>query len=265
MASFRSLWIGAALSPVERMCIQSFLAQGHAFELLVYHPVANVPPGCGLAEAGDILPEDQVFQYQEGVSKGGYSGFANRFRYKLLLDRGGWWVDTDVVCLTSEIAEPSIALAREDAMRVNNAILCFPAGHPAMRFAFDSATAAGQTVGFAQSGPVLMSDVVERFALQPWLVPTQSFYPIRWQEFGATLRPSQRDNVTNRTRGASFLHLWNEMFRRAGYDKDCRPPAGSYLCGLFERYCMGDSFRREYKATEVGDRLQLEVQALRPA
>ena len=51
MALFRSLWIGDALSPYERLCIQSFLAQGHEFELLVYHPVTNVPPGCRLTDA----------------------------------------------------------------------------------------------------------------------------------------------------------------------------------------------------------------------
>ena len=151
--TFRSLWIGAALSAIERMCIQSFLARGHAFELFVYHPVANVPPGCGVADARDILPEDQIFQYQEGVGKGSYAGFANRFRYKLLFDRGGWWVDTDVVCLASEIADPIIALAHQDALQVNIAVLRFPAGHPAMRFAYDAATAVGQSVAWGQTGP----------------------------------------------------------------------------------------------------------------
>lgn len=34
-----------------------------------------------------------------GIRQGSYSAFSNQFRYTLLYDKGGWWVDTDVVCL----------------------------------------------------------------------------------------------------------------------------------------------------------------------
>jgi len=266
MALFRSLWIGDALSPHERLCIQSFLAHGHEFELFVYRPVANVPQGCRFVDAREILPEDQVFAYSVGPGKGSYSAFSNWFRYKLLLDVGGWWVDTDVVCLTADVSEPAIAMAREDDAvgRVNCAIMRFPAGHPAMRYAYETAVAAGQGVGWAQIGPVLTTETVQRFGLESWLAPTRSFYPIPYREFSATLRPSQHDYVAARTTGATFLHLWNEMIRRAQYNKDCRPPAGSYLRGLFDRHGLSADFRSEYRATEVGDRLQLQVHSLGP-
>jgi hypothetical protein len=262
MALFRSLWIGAALSPFERLCIQSFLAHGHAFELFVYHPVANVPAGCRVANAREILPENQVFAYREG---GSYAAFANWFRYKLLFDLGGWWVDADVVCLASEIPHPPIALARQDATLVNNAILKFPAGHPAMQFAYDTAVARGRNVKWGQAGPKLVTQIVQRFDLERWLAPSQSFYPISWQQFAVLLRPSKRDAVAARTAGATFLHLWNDMFRRAGYNKDCRPPAGSYLRELFDRHPLRDDFEFEYQVTESGDDLRLEMQRINPA
>src|SRR5262249_54280435 len=44
--------------------------------------------------------QDKVFVYQaEGFGKGSPSAFSNYFRYKLLAEKGGWWIDTDVVRL----------------------------------------------------------------------------------------------------------------------------------------------------------------------
>ncbi len=92
----QGLWIGDELSTMERLSIASFLAQGHPYHLYVYRPVSNVPLGTCLKDASEVLPESMIFQYPDYAS---YAGFANYFRYKLLLERGGWWVDTDAVCL----------------------------------------------------------------------------------------------------------------------------------------------------------------------
>ncbi len=41
-------------------------------------------------------PSSRIFKY---TGYDTYAGFSNFFRYKLLLDRGGWWVDADTICL----------------------------------------------------------------------------------------------------------------------------------------------------------------------
>src|SRR4051812_19813754 len=92
----RGLWIGAELSVMERMSIASFLAHGHEYHLYVYDDVKYVPKGALVRDANEILPSSMIFQYKHSKS---YAGFANFFRYQLLLQKGGWWVDTDVVCL----------------------------------------------------------------------------------------------------------------------------------------------------------------------
>jgi hypothetical protein len=258
MALFRALWIGTALSSLERLCIQSFLAHGHAFELFVYHPVANVPTPCRQLDAREILPESYVFANQEREGKGSYAAFSDLFRYKLLFDRGGWWVDTDVVCLSSVVPEPVIALARQDAGQVNGAILRFPAGYPAMQFAYETAAAAGQSFRWGHIGPDLLTAIVRRFDLERWLVPTQSYYPIYWREFAVVLQPSTREYVAAKISGATFLHLWNEMFQRVGYNKNCLPPAGSYLRELFDRYALSDGFEFEYRMAGAGGNVRLE-------
>src|SRR5262245_44337282 len=93
------LWIGERLSTLERLCMASFLAHGHEVHLYAYGAIEAVPPGTQLRDGREILPAANVFTYANGFGKGSPSAFANEFRYKLLLERGGVWSDTDVVCL----------------------------------------------------------------------------------------------------------------------------------------------------------------------
>ena len=91
-----SLCIGRHLSALVRLSFSSFLANGLSFNVYVYEEVFNVPQGTVLKAADEILPESMIFRYKKYPS---HAGFSNFFRYKLLLQKGGWWVDTDVVCL----------------------------------------------------------------------------------------------------------------------------------------------------------------------
>src|SRR5258708_3897842 len=92
----RSLWIGDRLSVMEQLCISSFLQNGHPFHLYVYGDVAGIPPGTVALDGNQILPAARIFTYREHNT---YAGFANFFRYKLLLEHGGWFVDADTICL----------------------------------------------------------------------------------------------------------------------------------------------------------------------
>ena len=58
---------------------------GHEYHLYVYEDVKNVPAATTLRDGNEILPASEIFQYQGRPS---YAGFANFFRYKLLLERG---------------------------------------------------------------------------------------------------------------------------------------------------------------------------------
>src|SRR6187401_3043571 len=84
---------------MERLAIRSFLANGHSFHLYAYDSIDGLPEGAVVKDGNKILPASQIFTYREGFAQGSPAAFSNFFRYKLLLDRGGWWVDTDVVCL----------------------------------------------------------------------------------------------------------------------------------------------------------------------
>jgi hypothetical protein len=102
--TFQSFWHGEALSPYELFCLKSFIACGYAVDLYTYDVNLVVPAGVRVCDAAELASRDEVFVYQsEGLGKGSPSAFSNYFRYKLLAEKGGWWIDTDVVCLTDRI------------------------------------------------------------------------------------------------------------------------------------------------------------------
>ena len=78
----QSLWIGNTLSNVEKLCINSYIKNGHEFDLYAYDEIDNIPENCNVKDAREILPEEEVFAYNVGLGKGSYSAFSNYFRYR---------------------------------------------------------------------------------------------------------------------------------------------------------------------------------------
>ena len=109
---FQSFWYGGGLSPYEFLCLKSFIDCGHAFDLYTYDPDLAVPAGVQVRDASELIDRSEVFVYQpEGFGKGSPSAFSNLFRSKLMVEKGGWWTDTDVVCLTDRSRRHAILCA----------------------------------------------------------------------------------------------------------------------------------------------------------
>ena len=103
-----SLWIGSTLSKMELLTIHSFLRHGHEFHLWVYDRIETpLPKEVIIEDANQIIPQRQIIKKahtdpETGVGKGSFSSpFSDLFRYKLLYEKGGYWVDMDVTCLRS--------------------------------------------------------------------------------------------------------------------------------------------------------------------
>ena len=88
----QSLWIGESLGPLQKLSIASFLNHGHEYHLHCYQKIGNLPSGVVVKDASETLPASAIFYYQNGPGRGSVAAFANLFRYKLLLEKGGWWV-----------------------------------------------------------------------------------------------------------------------------------------------------------------------------
>ena len=63
--AIQSLWIGARLSTLEKLSIQSFLYYGHRYHLYAYRDLPDLPRGAVLRDAGELLPASQIVDYCE--------------------------------------------------------------------------------------------------------------------------------------------------------------------------------------------------------
>lgn len=88
------VWIGDIISPIEALCMKSFIHNGIDVKLHTYNLVEGVPQDVEVCDANLIIPKKDVFTHM-----GSYAAFADLFRWKLMYDIGGYYVDTDVLCL----------------------------------------------------------------------------------------------------------------------------------------------------------------------
>ena len=61
----QTLWVGVTLSVMERLCLSSFVKNGHEVHLYAYYDIDNVPEGVTIKDGREILPEDMIFKYKE--------------------------------------------------------------------------------------------------------------------------------------------------------------------------------------------------------
>ena len=243
---FRTFWHGGALSPYENLCLVSFLFHGYAIELYSYDRNLVVPDGVTLIDAARILPESRLTTYKRGKGKGSASLFSNFFRYTLLRDQGGWWTDADIVCLRRwDKPADRMFFALQDKKFVNTALMRFPPGHPVMA---DCAHIAGQQMDNAvwgQLGPKLFTKMLKRHGLFEQAESKDAAYPVGFKDWTDYFDQSRRTMIEEQTTESYFIHFWHEMLRRSGADKNLRPPAGSFLDLLFERFgvCFPSSGR----------------------
>lgn len=200
---------------MEKLSLASFLRQGHTYHLYSYNHLADVPTGTVVKDAREILPESAIFQYKDRPS---YAGFSNYFRYKLLLERGGWWTDTDVVCLRPfQFAEEQVFSSELNCGReiVASCVLKAPPKSEAMAVAWAICRSKDPAkLVWGETGPRLMSEIVRQHRLEQFQKPYYTFCPISdWHKFiepyVAAIHPD-----------AYAIHLWNEEWRLADQDKD---------------------------------------------
>jgi mannosyltransferase OCH1-like enzyme len=234
-AVVQGLWIGDTLSTMERLSITSFLAHGHEYHLYVYRPTSNVPIGTCLRDASEVLPESMIFQYSNRAS---YAGFANYFRYKLLLDRGGWWIDTDAVCVRPfDFPEKyvfSSELTKDGKATPNSGFIKAPAGTEAMAFAWAQCLSKDPSrLTWGETGPRLVAELIRKYSLHAFVQDYQTFTPVAHFEWERMLEPGWTSGFPTSTYA---IHLWNEKWRLAGRDKNALYPSDCLYEQLKARY-----------------------------
>jgi hypothetical protein len=228
-ATVNMFWHGGPLPPLAWACMRSFARLGHRLRVFSYHDLA-LPDGVAHADAGDILDADGRLEDYKAIAD-----FSDIFRYKLLHEQGGWWVDTDVFCLAGDLPPEPYSWAEQEAGIINNAILKFPAGDPLCR---DLLAAAVARRGRRQRWGALGSDLVtEVLAPQRGIAKsgsTAAFYPWRWQESFLLWLPRGRAEIEQRIICAQFMHFWGFSLRMMNMDPYRDPPAHSFWAQIIE-------------------------------
>ena len=256
---FQSFWFGDSISPYEKMCLKSFLDQGHAFHLYTFSPQLEVPLGVQLRDAAELYDQSEYFTYKKGPGAGSHAAFSNLFRYKLLADRGGWWVDTDVVCLSSEIPTFDEFFAHEKDDILNGAVLFFQRQDPLILECLDEALRIGDDPSWGQIGPRLITRKAEESGRLKNAQPSITCYPVHHSEALDLLRPTRAGTMADRTRQSLFLHLWNEVLRRVHVAKTMLPPRGSLLRAIADRHPV-EGWLGEYDADVLEHALSVEIE-----
>lgn len=249
MTPCTSLWIGPALSPVERACFRSVLRAGHPLILYCYDRPAGIPEGVEVRDAATIVPRERIIRH----SGGSVSLFSNLFRYELQRRGAGIWVDSDVYLLRPITDDRQFLFGYEDDGVINTAVLRLPPDSPLVArligiFEEDSVPAwlprrhrltawwrlktRGRT-GLSQmpwgvAGPRALTALVKAEGLAHWALPRETFYPLHYSQAERILDPraSLADIAAN---DSVAVHLWNEKIK---HFKDVPAPQGSFLARL---------------------------------
>ena len=237
----QSLWVGNRLSVMERLCIASFLHHGHPFHLYTYQPLDGVPAGTALMDGNEILPESSIFMYRGYAT---YAGFSNFFRYKLLLERGGWWVDMDMICLRPFDFDQPYVFSSElepDGPHVNVGAMKVPPESAVMTMAWSECSRLDpKELTWGQTGPILAAAAVEAHSLQQHVKPPHVFCPVHLSDWTKVLDRNVKWEFSEDTYA---IHLWNELWRREN-----QPKNATYADG-----CLYETLKRRYLDMHRGD------------
>lgn len=242
MTTVQMFWHGKPLSPYELLCLQSFVDLGHTVHVYTYEN-QKIPPQFEVYDAAEIISFASYFDYTSTGGRKTASAFSNLFRYRLLYERGGWWVDTDVICLTRKIPNYDLFFAWEVSPKIiGSAVLFAPAGHPLMAACADAAieliAETGAEFPWGTIGPRLLTSKIAAMGYTDDAYPSSVCYPLHHSEALSFLSPSAAESISGRTRDSVFVHLWNEVLMDENIDKTQRPAAGSFLGAVADRHSV---------------------------
>jgi hypothetical protein len=235
-----SLWISDEIGLMQKMCMSSYLANGHEFHLYTYKNIKGLPQGVTVKNANEILKREHVFL----DNRNSYATFSDWFRIALLYKKGGWWVDADTVCLKYFDFPADYVFATEyDGSNTCplccNAVIKMPKG--------------------SKLGSLLLTDIKQR-------IKRKGIPNIYWTEIGARLFPDRiiqlnlldfflipevfcpvsytnYQDIVNDTQlilaeETYAIHLWNKMWEWANKLPENEIAKGSVFDKLTKQYLV---------------------------
>jgi len=209
----QTLWTHGKLSIMEKLCMRSYIDNGHEVHLYVYDEVEGIPEGVVVKNGNEVLPREE-YDYRRFINNG---TFADYFRIKLLLEKGGWWVDTDLICLKNFSISAPYSLGRMGPWSANEgSVVCnnsmkFPAGSNLMLEAWNRCKGydPSKVNWSVEVGPMLIDSLVNKYSMGEFILGTEAFNPVDWRR----VRDFSNPDVEWHWSESTFaVHLWNDMW-----------------------------------------------------
>jgi len=227
--------------------MRSVLRQGHRLVLWHYFPLEGVPEGVELRDGDEVVPRERLFRHRPS---GSWSLFSNLFRYRLLQQDAGLWLDCDAYLVRPLEPAGGYLMGCDSNALVAAGVLAIPPDSPMLkelagffdgwtippwlpmrwrlRYAVQRALHGRyriETMPWGNLGPNAVTAMVEKHGLAERVLPPEVLYPWPWQEAAIILRPEAEvlARIAPETRA---LHFYNEMIR--GWKSEPAPP-GSFL------------------------------------
>lgn len=214
----QSMWIPDHFSNNELLGMHSYLANGHEFHLYTYaKKIKNLPEGVIIKDANEIVPYSAIFRDNFNST----TAFADWFRFKLLYERGGWWVDLDTVCLQPlEMKQKYCFSSEMDSngnFLINPTCIKTPRQSLFLKECLDFIEKRGKrNISFGEFGLSLYRRILVRYECMDFIKGPEFFCPINW--FELYLLISKCDHAFSSD--TFTIHLWNDMWRRGRLSKN---------------------------------------------
>ncbi|WP_109829615.1 glycosyltransferase [Reichenbachiella versicolor] len=267
----QSLWIEGELSPIEQLSLKSFLRNHHEVHLYHYGEVFGVPKGVMLKDARTVIAESRIFK-----ARGSYAAFSDLFRMVMLQQYGGYWVDTDVICLKHfDFAEDSEVYAWEDDELIGSAVLKLNPNNYALaeiikRFdkpwlfrdlnfktvpnswknsdskvalfkqficEYDRRQIYYENTKWGGVGePITLTELMKKYNLATKALDFNRFFPIHYTEWFSIFYDGNLLGKLDLS-PTYAVHLWNNCFKNySGFDKQKPFQKGSLIHYWFDKY-----------------------------
>ena len=257
-------WSNAPLSEMSRLSLQSMVRQGHPVKLYTYDNVAamqaRVPPGVMVVDAGSLVPGAI---YQHAVLNSEIRYFSDIFRYAVLHEFGGWWLDTDIVLVKPlDFGREHVFSAQWSG--VENGHVCVgdvmraPKGslHMANLYALSlQRLFSEKRVEYGAVGPLLLSEyllVMGDDELKSSILPPTTFNAIDWREVDLFASESRAGFELLSDPRVTGVHLWGKMWAERGLRFDAVPEQS--VAGYLKRLVLEPNLLTQLAAKYDSDK-----------
>lgn len=243
----QSLWIGPKLSNMEKLSMKSFIDNGHEYHLYTYGKVEGIPDGVIIKDGNEIIDKSKIYRYKSGS----VSAFSNLFRFTMLYKKGGYWVDTDMICvkpfkIDNEYIIPTEPDSEYSFNRITSSLLKIPKGSQValkgieIQNLFKKQILSGERVWGA--GPQCVKMLVEMFKLQKYVLNWNAICSCNYHDVDTLLQTKLKKSlkiistVDEIPKNMLCIHLWHECWSRNGIDKN----------GTYEKNSLFEHFKRKH-------------------